>query len=86
MEYEGILAILIMMSIGVLLLVRGDGNDILSDNGFWVYVLSLVAFLLMMDALVDQCKITQYKQYRDQNYTDFSKDKEYKHWLIDHPK
>jgi len=56
---------------------------------FGVFV-SLLQLSLLVDITIYKAdKIVreiQYKQFRDSNYTDFSKNKNYRHWLIDNPK
>jgi len=51
-----------------------------------IFVLQLYLLVDIADTKVNKIvKEIQYTQFRDNNYTDFSNDKSYQHWLIDHP-
>jgi len=51
-----------------------------------IFVLQLYLLVDVADTKVNKIvKEIQYKQFRDNNYTDFSNDRYYQHWLIDHP-
>jgi len=75
----GLLVLLIWLIITMVLTLK---------NSKYVGVVFILQFLTIA-IMFDYTKVNneiQYKQFRDNNYTDFSNDKNYQHWLIDHPR
>lgn len=57
-----------------------------SAIGLVVLIFTMAAFMTKLSYVDERLLDVRYKQFRDNVYPDYSKDRNYQHWLLDNPK
>jgi len=76
------IAALLIVGITVIAAFVIDGSIL----AMLTFISAVIAFTAFEERSNELQQTEEYRQYRDHSYHDYSKDKEYRKWLIDNPK